>query len=148
MRRRRFLLAKKLSIGATDTVSDGRRIGDDIAELDVLKRETLAALAQPITHAPSGGASRMVPPTFPVRITTCWDERGGCGHSGEGRCERLHELGNAVSARHPRVDTLHLELLSIKSSISVRQTGSRDPQHIWRMPHARHFAATQRGPGS
>ena len=42
--------------------SDGHRkrrtrIGDVIAELGVLKRETLAALAQPIPHAPSGGAS-------------------------------------------------------------------------------------------
>jgi hypothetical protein len=41
----------------TDTASDGHRIGDVIAELDVLKRELLAALAQPISHAPSGGAS-------------------------------------------------------------------------------------------
>jgi hypothetical protein len=48
--------------------SDGHRkrrtrIGDVIAELDVLKRETLAALAQPIPHAPKAVRRRMVAPT-------------------------------------------------------------------------------------
>src|SRR6266852_608406 len=44
----------------------------------------------------------MVPPPASDAVSQFfWDEDGGGGHSGEGRCERLHELDNAVSAGHP-----------------------------------------------